>query len=764
MSSRLRQALRAALPWLAVATLTAIVCQPLLGLPPRGHDTLMHFHRLTEVRSLLAHGVLFSRWSPDLCFGYGYPLFNFHFPLGVYLSLSTYWLTGGHAAAGWNLAFGMTLALAAVGMFLLGRELYDAPSALLATAAYVCAPVVLYHTFARGSLPNALAVGLAPLAGFGLVRAARRPERRRIAWAALALAALVLSHLAAGALLIAPLVVVAIATASCADAGREPIAARVRAVVWVVALGLVVAALAWLPALAELRQTQFQRASASVSMDFRRHFANLYDWPAAAIVGLANADLPITVGLGQLLLGSLGAGLAAVRLAAAPRKPATPSASDLITVVSGLLALAAVFLATPLAAPLWDALPFLQHLQFPWRWLDDGVLLLALACAGLGFHAVRRPALQAGLVAMSLLVFFANAVPYLYPPRWQSAPDHPTLADATRAQAQWGVCGLTSFDEFVPAAVRSAPTKVPFPSADLGVSLDRKLQRDDGAPDWLTARSGGPMQALLRVDLSTPRPLVFDTFYFPGWAATIDGRPALVGADDRGLLQVHVPAGAHAVEVFFGATPVRIVADAASLIGVGAVALLLLTPRTRARRRADRQSPLPHPTGSSSTSIVCIGVLVLLALAKWTWFDHFDSPFVRHVRDGAVAGTRSPPWRRFGGELELIGYSLDAANLTLYWRAERPPARDYAVQVLLTDARGNERSTVNGSPGHELTSRWEEGQLVRDTYRLPHQPAQTGNTHRIAVSVLDPNGGLPLPLLDSPDGAARTSPLGPVAE
>jgi len=763
MTSLLRQALRAALPWLAVAALTAIVCQPLLGLPPRGYDTLMHFYRLAEVRSLLAHGILFSRWSPDLCFGYGYPLFNFHFPLGVYLSLSTYWLTGADAAVGWNLAFGMTLALAAIGMFLLGRELYDAPSALLATAAYVCAPHFLYHTFARGSLPNALAMGLAPLAAYGLVRAARVPERRRIASAALALAALLLSHPAAGVLLIAPLVVVGIATAACADPAREPIAARVRAVMWAVALGLAVAAFAWLPALAELQHTQYSRNTASTGMDFRSHFANLYGWPAVAIAGLVNADLPITVGLGQLVLGSLGAGLAAVRLAAAAREPATPLAGiDMITAVSGVFALVAIFLATPLAAPLWDALPFLQHLQFPWRWLDDGVLLLAVACGGLGFYAARWPTVQAGLVAVSLLVFFANAVPYLYPPRWHSVPDHPTLVDATRTQVQWGVCGLTSFNEFLPAAVLSAPTTVPFPSADLDMSLDRKLQRDDDAADWLTARSGGPTEAFLQLDLSTARPLVFDTFYFPGWAATIDGRPALVGADARGLLQVRVPAGAHAVHVYFGATPVRIVADAVSLIGVGVVALLLLTPRTTARRRADRQSPIPNRTAPSSTLIVGTAVLLFLATMKWVWFDHFDSPFVRHVRDGAIAGTRAPPWRRFGGELELVGYTLDAADLTLYWRAERPPAHDYAVQVVLTDAGGNGRSTVNGYPGYELTSRWEEGQLVRDTYPLPSAPAGSG--YRIAVSVVDPNGAQPLPLLDSPDGAAHLSPLGPVAE
>jgi hypothetical protein len=216
------------------------------------------------------------------------------------------------------------------------------------------------------------------------------------------------------------------------------------------------------------------------------------------------------------------------------------------------------------------------------------------------------------------------------------------------------------------------------------------------------------------------------------------------------------------VRIYFGATPARTVADAVSLIGVGVVALLLLTPRTLPRRRADRHSPIPNRIASSSTVIVGAAVLLLLATMKWVWFDHFDSPLVRHVRDGAIAGTRAPPWRRFGGELELVGYTLDAADLTLYWRAERPPARDYAVQVVLTDAGGNRRSTVNGYPGYELTSRWEEGQLVRDPYRLPRAPA--GNGDRIAVSVVDPNGAQPLPLLDSPNGTAQVSPLGPVAQ
>ena len=73
------------LPVVLVLFVGLYAAQPLLDRRiAEGADTLLHLFRLTQVDALLDQGILFSRWSPDLAYGYGYPLFNYYAPLSYY--------------------------------------------------------------------------------------------------------------------------------------------------------------------------------------------------------------------------------------------------------------------------------------------------------------------------------------------------------------------------------------------------------------------------------------------------------------------------------------------------------------------------------------------------------------------------------------------------------------------------------------------------------------------------------------------------------
>jgi hypothetical protein len=723
---------------LALALLVLVVVQPLLGLPPQGHDTLLHFYRIPEMNALWQQGVFFSRWAPDLMLGYGYPLLNFYPPLSLYGLTLAYWLTGANAPMALNLVFGLTLLVAALGMFVLGRDLYGHIEGLFAAAAYVLSPTMLYHVFERGSLSNALALALFPWAALALMRAVRAPERRRLAWAALLFGAVLLAHTSASLAFAAPLaglgVVVACTTA------HQPVRQRGLALVLALAGGLALAAFVWLPALGEIRFTQYAAAIASPDVHYSHFFADVLRWPEQAVAGLSNPPLPVNVGLGQLLLGVAAAGLALVRLAT--RRGAR---EDWLTAAAGLLGLGAVFLATPLSSPLWEHVALLRNVQFPWRCLDPGAFLLALCCGGLARRLRSR--WQVTAVGGALLIFFANAVPYLYPPRWQNLPTRPTLADVTRVQVEWGIYGLTSWGEYAPATAALRPTTLPFPDADAGASLAQKLQRDALPPGAVLSATGTPWRADVQVRLPAPTRLVFETFYFPGWAAQVDGPAAALGADAEGRLTLTVPAGEHQVSVHFGSTPIRAAADRLSTIAATAIVLALLWPR---RFRLASQ-PGPAATPAFLPMLALGGLLLVLLLLKVIWLDRFDSPLVHHVHNGVLAGTTAPESRDFGDELQLVGYHLDAPDhLTLYWQAQRTPARDYTMEVTLTDLRGAPfQVIVHMHPGLGLTSRWQPGQLVRDEYTLALATAPRPSVYQVTVAVFDADSGTRLPLLDT---------------
>ena len=59
----------------------------------------------------------------------------------------------------------------------------------------------------------------------------------------------------------------------------------------------------------------------------------------------------------------------------------------------------------------------------------------------------------------------------------------------------------------------------------------------------------------VRIDLSAPAPdgasLVVSENYYPGWKATVDGKPAQIGRADFTLIGVDLPAGARSIQLDF---------------------------------------------------------------------------------------------------------------------------------------------------------------------------------------------------------------------
>jgi uncharacterized membrane protein YfhO len=97
-----------------------------------------------------------------------------------------------------------------------------------------------------------------------------------------------------------------------------------------------------------------------------------------------------------------------------------------------------------------------------------------------------------------------------------------------------------------------------------------------------------------------PVRLRFYINYFPGWSATVDGRPVPIAPDPPdGLIGIDLPAGVHEVRVRFGATPERLLGAAISLLAAAGVIGLFLYGRRRpagerpAGERPARERPAP---------------------------------------------------------------------------------------------------------------------------------------------------------------------------
>jgi uncharacterized membrane protein YfhO len=82
-------------------------------------------------------------------------------------------------------------------------------------------------------------------------------------------------------------------------------------------------------------------------------------------------------------------------------------------------------------------------------------------------------------------------------------------------------------------------------------------------------QSSRALSAAARVRAAQPLHLRFYTYYFPGWQATVDGRPVKIKPEGpNGLIGLDVPAGEHVVDLRFGLTPVRLAGRLLSALGV----------------------------------------------------------------------------------------------------------------------------------------------------------------------------------------------------
>ncbi|MCA9918337.1 MAG: glycosyltransferase family 39 protein [Anaerolineales bacterium] len=753
--------LRAWLPWLAVLLLAALAAQPLWGLPPQGDDLLLHYFRIPLVNAQWAAGVPLARWQPDLVYGYGSPLFNFYPPLSAWLLTALYWLTGQQADVAINLLFALCLLLGAVGMFGLGRALAGELGGLVATAVFTFSPHVAAQIYSRGSTSNSLALGLVPLAAWLIWRVVERPSARKIVLAALVIALLLLSHAAASLLLLAPLLVWSATFVLRWGGSRRWLVLLAAAV-----LGLTIAAFAWLPAFTEIQFTRYAAEAGKVW--YGDYFATLWAWPGTAVAGLRGAYLPKTVGLVALILGAGGTAVSGYGLLNWWRKRGEFPAQDALFFAAGLLGWGVLFLTLPVSDLVWQFVEPLRGLQFPWRLLDVPAFFLPIAALGIFYRRERKErgekekslrsprSLRLNFLIMALLVTilasYVNLVPYLYPPRWVGLPERPSLSDVTTAQQTYQIIGLTAWGEYSDARVSAWPTGPVMPA---GSSLADKLVTAVSGKS-LTLQESDPWTAVWQTNFDEPTALIFASHIFPGWQASLDGDGLAVVADENGRLQLTIPPGEHTLEIWFGRTPVRWLADFVSVAGLLVCLWLVVKPNARiftaevAENAEEKEKTLRPPRSLRLIPGMVMVLAILLLLGKVLWLDSGNSPLVVQVVDGRIPHIPAPPAGNFGDELQLVGVETTLPNeLVLYWQALQPPAAAYEVVLTLLDGRGVPQQTiVNPTPGFTVFTNLSTGQLLRDPYTIL-LPDTSPASYTVQISLRQPETEFPLSIQDA---------------
>ena len=552
-----------------------------------GHSAWFDLARMVEFDAAVRHGEFLPAWSPDFYFGYGSPLFQFYSPLAYYLTEIPV-LAGLDFPTALKVAQLVALFASGLAMYRLAVTHLSGWAACLGGVLYMVAPYRLVDIFVRHALAEHCAFIWLPLIIWGTERYLSQKSRAGLITGLLATAGLILTHnvmaliglpvcVAAGWVLGGP----TRGVANFATAGVPAL------------LGTGLATFFWWPAISGRPLTHAAESLTGGYFDFHRHFVDAarfiaLDWGFGESGGGTAEKMSLQIGLPHLFaaLGALALILSPKRLNCERSRPRV-----LWCLVALAIVLGAVLMCSRLSQPLWEALPLVNYVQFPWRFLGLAVLGTAMCGAALvdRFAALHERAEMTAFL-IGLIAVMAAYFPYYSQARFLAgdartnrvAPMSADQLDALTAANVLIPVGhaltpddlrqagerATSGDDFLPRGVSQKPTHPP-------VSL--LLAAGQLVPHWTRP---GLNDYRLDLHLEAPTKVELQQFWFPGWSAKIDGANAPTAPSGPfAIVSCDVPAGNHLVEFRYHSLPQRRTGLLISLLSLALAAWAVLAIR-----------------------------------------------------------------------------------------------------------------------------------------------------------------------------------------
>jgi hypothetical protein len=525
---------------------------------PSGHDLEFHLYSWLEVLSQWKHGIVYPRWAALAHFGYGEPRFVFYPPaswtLGASLSAIFPWTVTA------SLYIWIALVAAGASMFVLARRWLGRRDAICAAVLYAVNPYHLVIVYWRSAFAELLASCLVPLLLLCLLKAVQE-SRRAIVPLALVLAAAWLTNAPA-----AVMIHYSTALLLLYFAWRQRSARVLLVAAAAVILGTLLSAFYLLPAIYEQRWINIAQAVSEGSRPIDNflfvHTSDADHDKFNHIVSWAAAFEMVVV-------------IAAAWGARLWRK----TDRDFLNALLGWAG-ACSLLMFPVSAVLWNVLPKMQFMQFPWRWL----LCLSMIFSMLVAIGMRRWWWRGAVCAISILMI-VMAWHRIQPPWWDNASDLREMQDNMEERV-----GYEGTDEYTPLG------------ADAG-TIDKDKNTNNHARKVTVA---GPARAAIRVSrwdaesktftaqVSAPDQLALRLFRYPAWQVEVNGRVVETESTETGQVLVPVEAGMNRVQINFARTWDRTVGGWISLL----TALFLITCTLMGRRQTSDLGP-----GSSASRV-----------------------------------------------------------------------------------------------------------------------------------------------------------------
>ena len=338
------------------------------------HDMTHHVVRQISMDKLLSEGQFPPRWSGDLAYGYGYPVFLFNYPFPAIIGEAFH-------KAGFNFVDSvkgvlfLSLILSTLGMYLFLKSLFNSYlSAFLGAVFYLYSPIHMIVVYVSGSVGASMGLVFPPFIFWAIVKLRHTKNSKFLLIGAMSFAGLVLSHNISAFIFTPVIFFFVIILKLIASKKENPY--FLRNIVLMFLFGLSLSAFFWLPAMGEKQFIRYDQLIKRVYLDQFPTLEQIIYSPWG--YGLSHPKSPeggmsYQIGLIHILVMII-----LVFCMWFFRKSKQFLTFGLFSL---FLFMVAIFFMLEISLPLWDNLPFLSYIQFPVRILIVPVFSASLAMA-----------------------------------------------------------------------------------------------------------------------------------------------------------------------------------------------------------------------------------------------------------------------------------------------------------------------------------------------------------------------------------------------
>ena len=521
------------------------------------HDDMQSIRQM-KMDQCLADLQFPCRWSLDLGYGYGYPLFNYYPPLPYLIGQPFRWL-GFQYIDVVKIVGILGFVTAAAFIYLLGREFWGRLGGLVAAAFYTYAPYHSVDFYVRGAINEFWALALFPAIFWTTYRLIATGHRKWIPWVALSVAGLMLSHNPI-LMVFAPFLILWCLFWIFKLKRLNILISLGLSALW--ALGL--AAFFTLPVLFETKFVSVWTLTSGY-FNYLAHFLDLnqiflrINWGYGESVYGPGDTMSFAIGYLHWIVP-----LAILSLTLFSKKLRSHWQIILLLL---LFTLTSLFMSHFKATPIWLLIKPLEFLQFPWRFLTLAIFAASLLSGAIVLVLPKNSLPAKALAAAGLALLLLLNANYFRPRQWYS-----NITDDIKFSGKsWQLLITSGIFDYL-------PIWAPMPPVD-PVPGDIRFVNGDGIYSTLVKKTN--RQEYLVTTWTSSAIAELQTYYFPGWKIWVDGKEVKIDpSHDKllGRMQVDLTPGKHTVSARLTNTPIRTIGNTLSLLSwVALISIGVLT-------------------------------------------------------------------------------------------------------------------------------------------------------------------------------------------